>query len=130
MYKIELQKQSTYGVIERYIHLQLESQQMTLVDLFRQQIQARLLAWQCQHQVNIADHQLDQYEKSLNIQQSSAWFEQLDIEQQVEQAIQLFRKQRFLILVDDQQIQALDETFAITEHSVIQFIRLVPLVGG
>lgn len=92
MYKVELQKQSTYGVIERYIHLQLESQQMTLVDLFRQQIQARLLAWQCQYKVNVADHQLDQYEKSLNIQQSSAWFEQLEIEQQIEQAITLFKK--------------------------------------
>lgn len=130
MYKIELQKQSTFGVIERYIHLQLESQQVTLANLFRQQIQARLLAWQCQHKVNIADHQLDQYEKSLNTQQSNAWFEQLDIEQQVEQAIQLFRKQRFLVLVDDQQIQNLDETFAINEHSVIQFICLIPLVGG
>lgn len=130
MYKIELQKQSTFGVIERYIHLQLESQQVTLANLFRQQIQARLLAWQCQHQVNVADHQLDQYEKSLNVQQSSAWFEQLDIEQQVEQAITLFKKQQFLVLVDDQQIQNLEQNFAVRKYSVIQFIRLIPLVGG
>jgi hypothetical protein len=130
MYSIELQKQSMTGVVEKYMHLQLKSQYMTLVDLFRQQIQARLLAWQCQHKVNVADHQLDQYEKSLNMQQKNAWFEQLNIEQQVEQAIQSFKKKRFLVLVDDQQIQYLDQNFAITEHSLIQFIRLIPLVGG
>lgn len=130
MYSIELQKQSMTGVVEKYMHLQLKSQYMTLVDLFRQQIQARLLAWQFQHKVNVADHQIDQYEKSLNMQQKNAWFEQLNIEQQVEQAIQSFKKKRFLVLVDDQQIQYLDQNFAITEHSLIQFIRLIPLVGG
>lgn len=130
MHTIELQKQSTSGVIEKYIHLQLESQQMTLVDLFRQQIQARLLAWQCQHKVKVTGYQLDQYEKSLNTQQSSAWFEQLEIEQQIEQAITLFKTQRFVVVVDDQQIQSLEQNFVITEHSVIQFIRLIPLIGG
>lgn len=130
MHAIELQIQSTSGVIEKYIHLQLARQQMTLVDLFRQQIQVRLLAWQCQHKVNIIDYQLDQYEKSLNTQQNSVWFKQLEIEQQIEQAIILFKKQRFIVLVDDQQIQSLEQKFVITEHSVIQFIRLIPLIGG
>lgn len=95
MYSIELQKQSMTGVVEKYMHLQLKSQYMTLVDLFQQQIQARLLAWQCQHKVNVADHQLDQYEKSLNMQQKNAWFEQLNIEQQVDQAIESFKKNVF-----------------------------------
>lgn len=130
MHAIELQIQSTSGVIEKYIHLQLARQQMTLVDLFRQQIQVRLLAWQCQHKVNVIDYQLDQYEKSLNTQQNSAWFKQLEIEQQIEQAIIFFKKQRFIVLVDDQQIQSLEQKFVITEHSVIQFIRLIPLIGG
>lgn len=130
MYWIELQQQMLLGEVEKYVHLYVISQQITLIDLFRQQIEARRLVWQSQMNAKVQDYQLEQYEKSLNQQQSSAWFEQLGIAQQVEQAIELFKKQRFLVLVDDRQIQSLDENFAITEHSVIQFIRLIPLVGG
>lgn len=54
----------------------------------------------------------------------------IDAQRHYQQALRAFDSNRFLLLVDDRQIEQLDETFSITTISTIQFLRLVPLVGG
>ncbi|MEE1951582.1 hypothetical protein V0R48_21655 [Pseudomonas alcaligenes] len=54
----------------------------------------------------------------------------IDVQRQCQYALRAFESNRFLILVDDRQIEQLDESFSITSFSSIQFLRLVPLVGG
>ena len=54
----------------------------------------------------------------------------LDWEVQCRRAYFSFEKNGFLVLVDGKQVTELDERFDLKENSEIDFIKLVPLVGG
>jgi hypothetical protein len=54
----------------------------------------------------------------------------LDWEVQCRRACFSFEKNGFLVLVDGKQVTELDERFDLKENSEIDFIKLVPLVGG
>jgi hypothetical protein len=54
----------------------------------------------------------------------------VDWEKQYERAVEAFRRNGFLMLVDDRQVESLDEEIEIRLGTEVSFIRLVPLVGG
>jgi hypothetical protein len=54
----------------------------------------------------------------------------LDWEVQCRRAYFSFEKNGFLVLVNGKQVTELDERFDLKENSEIDFIKLVPLVGG
>jgi hypothetical protein len=54
----------------------------------------------------------------------------LDWEVQCRRAYSSFEKNGFLVLVDGKQVTELDTQLALHEDSEIDFIKLVPLVGG
>ena len=54
----------------------------------------------------------------------------LDPENQVKVALEAFRKNTFILLFDDRQIEDPDEYVVITPDSAATFLKLVPLVGG
>ena len=54
----------------------------------------------------------------------------LDWEAQCSRACFSFEKNGFLVLVDGKQVTELDQPFDLKENSEIDFIKLVPLVGG
>lgn len=53
----------------------------------------------------------------------------LDAERQFERAIQAFEKQRFLVIAAGRQVESVDEEVDLSAGEV-EFIKLVPLVGG
>jgi len=61
---------------------------------------------------------------------NSHQFANIDVQAQCQQAIHAFSHNGFFLLVDDHQITELDTAFQVSELSTIQFIKLVPLVGG
>lgn len=132
MYQVTLQQQSMLGNIEKYISLEIPTVSTTLRMLFEQHIQARLLAWQCNPKAALPVR--GAYEQTLNDTnpqiQLAAWRERFSVDAQLQQAIHLFQRKHFMVLVDERQIKDIDEEFALAEHSTIQFIRLIPLIGG
>lgn len=54
----------------------------------------------------------------------------VDVERQCQLAISAFERNGFLLLVDDRQVDELDEPFRLAAISKVQFLRLLPLVGG
>jgi hypothetical protein len=54
----------------------------------------------------------------------------IDAEAACAKALRAFERNGFVLLVDEQQITALDQALTIHEHSVVQFVKLIPLVGG
>ena len=54
----------------------------------------------------------------------------LDAETQFRRACASFDATGFLLVVDDRQVESLDTPLALTADSLVQFIKLVPLVGG
>lgn len=53
-----------------------------------------------------------------------------DIEKQFEIACEAFERRRFVVLLDDRQIESLDEEILVQAETTVTFLRLVPLVGG
>ncbi len=54
----------------------------------------------------------------------------VDVEKQIEVALQAFEGNGFFILIDDNQAESLDEVVVIRPDTVVSFIKLTPLVGG
>ncbi len=54
----------------------------------------------------------------------------IDAERHYQLAIAAFERNGFLLLVDEQQVDELDEPFRLSSISNVQFLRLLPLVGG
>jgi hypothetical protein len=54
----------------------------------------------------------------------------LDWEKQAETALDAFGRNGFFVFVGDGQIDQLDEELTLAETDVVNFVRLVPLVGG
>ena len=55
---------------------------------------------------------------------------QIDWNQQFERAIEAFKKNQILILVDDLQVESLDEQIEVKTDTKVSFLRLSLLVGG
>ena len=54
----------------------------------------------------------------------------LDWQAQFERACSSFNRNGFLVLVDGRQVTELDERIELRAGSEVQFVKLVPLVGG
>jgi hypothetical protein len=54
----------------------------------------------------------------------------IDPEAQCERAWQAFATNGFLLLADNRQLEALDDTIRITPDLRVTFVKLLPLVGG
>ena len=54
----------------------------------------------------------------------------LDWEAQYTKALEAFKGNGFIMLVDDRQIEALDEVVNLTTRTQVSFLKLMPLVGG
>lgn len=57
------------------------------------------------------------------------YLRRLDPERQFERAIQAFEQQRFLVIAAGRQLDSVDEEIDLTAGDV-EFIKLVPLIGG
>ena len=55
---------------------------------------------------------------------------QVNAQKQFDKAIETFEINGFLVLVDDQQVEALDDEISLHPETNIAFLKLVPLVGG
>lgn len=54
----------------------------------------------------------------------------IDWQKQYEIALEAFRENKFIILVDDRQVQGMDEVIELKVGTQVSFLKLVPLVGG
>lgn len=54
----------------------------------------------------------------------------IDWEEQYRGALEAFESNGFFILVGDRQVEALDEEFSVGVETEVQFVKLMPLVGG
>ena len=54
----------------------------------------------------------------------------LILEKEIDKALRSFEQQGFLVVVDGEQVQELDEYVTLRATSKVTFMRLTPLVGG
>ena len=54
----------------------------------------------------------------------------IDAKKQVETALAAFQKNGFILLLDDEQADSLDQMVTLRDEMQISFLKLTPLVGG
>jgi hypothetical protein len=54
----------------------------------------------------------------------------IDPEKQFKKAIESFYRNGFMVLVNDQQVDELEEEIKVSPDTTVTFLKLVPLVGG
>ena len=54
----------------------------------------------------------------------------VDPERQLAAALEAFERNRFVVIVDHQQVLDLDQPIVVTATTEVRFLKLVPLVGG
>jgi hypothetical protein len=54
----------------------------------------------------------------------------IDPVEQVRRALAAFERNGFVILVDDQQVEHLDDRVILGSTTIVTFLKLIPLVGG
>ena len=57
-------------------------------------------------------------------------FKPIQVDKQIEAALQAFEKQRIIVLTPKGQAESLDDTVSLFDGDEVSFLRLVPLVGG
>ncbi len=77
--------------------------------------------------VGIAQHP---DEARLNKTKKRPKLPKLDADAEIDAAQAAFEARQVIMLVDDKQIEDLTATVTVTDDSEVQFLRLVPLVGG
>src|SRR5438552_2339408 len=55
---------------------------------------------------------------------------EINFKEQFSKACDAFERNGFFILVDEKQAETLDEEITLHHHSLLTFVKLVPLVGG
>ena len=55
---------------------------------------------------------------------------QIDWKKQFEKALEAFEASRFMVLVDEKQVDDLDQEITVGPGAVVSFLKLTPLVGG
>jgi hypothetical protein len=55
---------------------------------------------------------------------------QVDPQAQYEKAVDAFKSNGFIVLVDDKQVNELDDLISLRPETKINFLKLIPLVGG
>jgi hypothetical protein len=112
------------------VELHLASERITAAELIRRRVEAEVEAYNAKSgevfqgliQPSDSEHVLNGYKMKKR--------QKLDPENQVKVALEAFRKNGFILLFDDRQIEDPDEYLVIMPDSQATFLKLVPLVGG
>lgn len=130
MQKNDSSVQAIFDAIDGYCDLKIVSQHCTLRQIFTLYLSEKLNA--IQHYLSEQKQQRHLSESILNQALNppeARWEKLMNPTQHIAYAVELFQKGAFIVLVDEQQIVDIDQTFPLAAHSTIQFIRLTPLTG-
>ena len=114
--------------ISQYQFLAITTITTSLRQLWQQQLQLRYA--QVQRKLQQDQQQRHPHEVACTLNKPDALWQTLaDPQQHLAHAIALFEQGAFIVLVDEQQIGDVDQSFQLNKYSNIQMIRLIQLTG-
>lgn len=110
--------------------LELDTRRLTVRELIRQRVRQEVAKFNAQRPVVFQGLiQPTDTESELNGYRMKR-FRKLDWEKQFDAAVKSFQTNGFFVLVDGKQVESLDQELELPPSSRVQFVKLVPLVGG
>jgi len=127
MKTITITDETAAGNILNKIALQFEKEYITAQEL----IEARIKEEVKRYEANATDYKNGlvlptNLEKRLNDKKTA----KIDIEKQMYIALDAFKNNGFIMLVDDEQVEEPQQKILVGEATQVSFIKLTPLVGG
>ena len=123
---------SLTGRVIQQFKIQIPTSITTARQLIEQRIRQEVVRYnetETFHQFNGLVTPTEQ-EMTLNGYEKAKPKKMIDADIQYEKALEAFSNNRFFLLVDERQVTELDHELVVSEVSTIQFVKLVPLVGG
>ncbi|EDP97205.1 hypothetical protein U8527_02620 [Kordia algicida OT-1] len=127
---ITIKDESLTGDILNQIQIAVENEIVTVKDIITARVSAEVKAY---------NKKLPEYfkglirptasEKTLNGYKLKKR-KKIDIEQQTFIAFDAFQKNGYLVLIDDQQAESLEQEVLVAKTTTVSFVKLTPLVGG
>ena len=120
---------SSFG--DQYVFkLWLKSNRLTVRELIRTRVEREVTEHNTQQSDKIRGLlQPQTMEQTLNLARPRK-FQPLDWQEQFDKAVEAFQRNGFVILVNEQQVENLDDWIEVQPETEVTFLRLVPLVGG
>lgn len=124
---IKIKDESAAGDILNEITLKFKEEFITISDLIKARIEMEIE----RYEDNVGSYKMGlvlptKIESRLNNNRKK----EIDPEQQLYVALDAFNNNGFILLVDDEQVEDIDQRVLVDESTAVSFIKLTPLVGG
>ncbi len=124
---IKIKDESAAGDILNEITLKFKEEFITISDLIKARIEMEI----DRYEDNVESYKTGlvlptKTETRLNNKKQKA----IDPEQQLYVALDAFNNNGFILLVDDEQVENIEQRVLVDESTAVSFIKLTPLVGG
>lgn len=129
MIKVKIQDKNLAGILLSEMMCEIRKNHMTVEEIISLRIYQEIQLYR--DKVDAKYQGLVQPEKTeveLNGYRDKA--HQIDAKKQIQVALSAFQKNGYIMLVDDQQVESLDQVVRVHPEMQVCFIKLVPLVGG
>ena len=122
--------ETTAGKSKAAFVLELDTRRLSARELIRQRVRQEVAKFNAERpevfqgliQPTDAETELNGYRLKK--------FRKLDWEKQFDAAVRSFEANGFFLLIDGKQVESLDQELELQSTSTVQFVKLVPLVGG
>ncbi|MEK6221256.1 MAG: hypothetical protein N2D54_03315 [Chloroflexota bacterium] len=129
-HSITIQDQSLKGSNAKSIQLHFPKEQFTVFELIRTRIKQEVADYN-HFAPTIFNGLVQPKDAELTLQGYKLRDNRkIKEEEQARMAVQGFRQKAFSIFVNQSSVQSLDEIITLHEDTEIEFVRLVPLMGG
>lgn len=129
-HNITILDESAPGKSKASFILELDSRRLSARELIRQRVKQEVAKFNAQRpEIFQGLIQPTDTEAELNGYRFKK-FRKLDWEKQFAAALHSFEANGFFLLVDGKQVESLDDQLELWPSSKVQFVKLVPLVGG
>ncbi|MGB8698141.1 MAG: hypothetical protein WCD18_01885 [Thermosynechococcaceae cyanobacterium] len=127
---LTIQDETVMGDVIQSFTIQIPTETVTVADLIRERVYQEVAAYNSKQPDQFRGLiQPSDIERQLN-RSAPRSFKPIDSEKQYYVALDAFKNNRIIVLVDDKQAEQLEEEVSLTDQSRVSFIRLIPLVGG
>ena len=127
MKTISIKDETPAGDIINEIILKFNNEYITITELIKARIEAEIARYQSN---------VDSYKNGLVIpthleaRLNEKKVKDIDSEKQLYIALEAFKNNGFILLIDDEQVEDLNQKVLVDSATEVSFIKLTPLVGG
>lgn len=126
MKTLSIKDETAAGDILNEIILKFNEEYITIIELIKARIEAEII----RYEKNIKSYKGLITPSKIESRLNKKNIKKIDTEKQLYIALEAFKNNGFILLVDDEQVEDLQQKVLVDETTNVSFIKLTPLIGG